>query len=93
MFIFRCFYIVDKSAPKFSIDHPFYKTQLAKELAVNVYKNGQWGSYRHMPLEFNDSVRTPHAYVTSLSRGDLTSLKWIEGPIIPRYVIFSVLQK
>lgn len=81
--VFRCFFIVDDTAPTFSIQHPLYKTQLAKDLALNVYKNETWGSYRHLLLENADLIKAPHAYVNTLVRGDLTSLRWVEGALNP----------
>nr|WIW72532.1 fatty acid synthase [Kerria lacca] len=80
----RCFFIMDENAPTFSIQHPLYKAQYAKDLALNVYKNGVWGSYRHLILENVDNVSTAHAYVNTLVRGDLTTLRWIEGPLDPK---------
>ena len=74
---------MDDTAPAFSIEHPLYKTQLVKDLALNVYKKGTWGSYRHLPLENISMVQTPHAYVNTMVRGDLTTLRWIEGPLNP----------
>lgn len=81
---------MDDTAPTFSIHHPLYKTQLAKDLAVNVYKNGTWGSYRHLLLENIGTIKTHHAYVNTLVRGDLSSLRWIEGSLNPNeYVPIS----
>ncbi|XP_065219793.1 fatty acid synthase isoform X2 [Planococcus citri] len=79
----RCFFIMDETAPNFSLQHPLYKSQFAKDLSLNVYKNGTWGTYRHLLLENVDNVKVPHAYVNTLVRGDLTTLRWIEGPLDP----------
>ncbi|XP_067007847.2 fatty acid synthase [Anabrus simplex] len=46
----RCIFILDKTAPPFSLKHEVYKKQLAQDLAINVYQKGQWGSYRTLPL-------------------------------------------
>ncbi|RZC40858.1 Ketoacyl-synt C, ketoacyl-synt, and/or PS-DH domain containing protein, partial [Asbolus verrucosus] len=46
----KCFFIVD-DAPKFDPLNSFYQDQIKKCLAVNVYKNGKWGTYRHLLLE------------------------------------------
>ncbi|XP_050524285.1 fatty acid synthase [Daktulosphaira vitifoliae] len=77
----RCFFIMDSNAPDFSLENPFYKSQLKKNLALNVLKNNTWGSYRHLLLEPPSLVECEHAYVNSTIRGDLSSLKWIAGPI------------
>lgn len=74
---------MDNDAPNFSLQHPMYEAQFAKDLALNVYKNGKWGSYRHLLLEKVSDVDVPHAYVSSVSCGDLTSFKWVEGPLNP----------
>ncbi|KAJ9600111.1 hypothetical protein L9F63_009587 [Diploptera punctata] len=75
----RCVFIPDKMAPKFDYNLKFYRDQLNKDIAVNIYKNGKWGTYRHIPLECNALVTVPYAYCNVLIRGDLSTLKWIEG--------------
>lgn len=47
------------------------------DLAMNVYKNGAFGSYRHVPNDESLDQETEHAYVNVLTRGDLSSLRWI----------------
>lgn len=74
---------MDKDAPVFSLDDPLYKTQLKKDLVLNVYKNKVWGSYRHLLLESSSSVEVYHSTVNTTIRGDLSSLKWLAGPIVP----------
>lgn len=78
----RSIFIQDKNAPKF--DLKTYEPQLKKDLVHNVLKNNVWGCYRHIPLEYyNDSgkLQVEHAYINTLTRGDLASLRWIEGPL------------
>lgn len=59
-----------------------HKDQIKKDLLVNVLKDGAWGSFRHLPVYSNDrSLNVEHAYVNTLVRGDLSSLRWIEGPL------------
>ncbi|CRK94451.1 CLUMA_CG007958, isoform A [Clunio marinus] len=79
----KCIFIDDKSAPKFDTENPFYKTQLEHGLAVNIYKNGGWGSYRHLKLkEIKVSKpRTSHYYANCLVKGDLSTLIWLSGPM------------
>lgn len=60
---------------------PFYEEQLKKGLAVNIYKKGEWGSYRHEALPANETVDAAHIYFNSEVRGDLSSLKLYEGPL------------
>ncbi|XP_015126151.1 fatty acid synthase [Diachasma alloeum] len=80
----RYVFIQDKNAPKFSLTNSFYSEQLDKQLVANVLKGNQWGSYRHLRLDQqNDvsSLHVEHAYINALTRGDLSSLRWIEGPL------------
>jgi len=80
----RYVFIQDKNSPKFDLSVPYYAEQLDKGLRANVLKKGQWGSYRHLPLDHkNDtpSVQVKHAYVNILTRGDLSSLRWIQSPL------------
>ncbi|KAI4493375.1 hypothetical protein M0802_009435 [Mischocyttarus mexicanus] len=80
----RYVFIQDKNAPKFSLTSKSYADQLNKQLAANVLKAGHWGSYRHLRLEQqNDasSLQVEHAYINTLVRGDLTSLRWIESSL------------
>ncbi|XP_011499008.1 PREDICTED: fatty acid synthase [Ceratosolen solmsi marchali] len=80
----RYVFIQDKNAPKFSLSDKFYSEQLANQLMANVLKGGQWGSYRHLRLEQQtdvSSLHVEHAYINTLVRGDLSSLRWIEGPL------------
>lgn len=74
---------MDEDAPVFSLDDPLYKTQLKKDLVLNVYKNKVWGSYRHLLLESSSLVEAYHSTVNTTIRGDLSSLKWLAGSIIP----------
>ncbi|XP_012270411.1 fatty acid synthase [Orussus abietinus] len=80
----RYVFIQDKNAPKFSVKTRFYAEQLDKQLIANVLKGGQWGSYRHLRLDQQgdaSSLQVEHAYINALVRGDLSSLRWIEGPL------------
>jgi len=78
-------FIQDPAAPNFSLTTPLYAAQLKKDLLSNVLKsNGVWGSMRHLKLEIQQdkpSLQVEHAYINALTRGDLSSLKWIEGPL------------
>ena len=79
----RCVFIDDKQAPKFDLQDAFYKQQLDLGLAMNVYKNSQWGSYRHLELVQNDEAkpRSEHCYANCLVKGDLSTLSWLYGPL------------
>ena len=77
----RCVFILDNDAPPFDVADPLYSQQLAKDLAINVLKDGQWGSYRHEALPPPVPVSVRHAYVNTAVRGDLSSFKYFEGPL------------
>ncbi|XP_068717598.1 fatty acid synthase-like [Montipora capricornis] len=48
------------------------------DLVMNVFKDNKYGSYRHVLMEDSDvNEETEHAYVNVLTRGDLSSLRWI----------------
>lgn len=42
--MFRFVFLLDNSGPDFNIDHTFYAEQLGKQLFVNIYKDGKWGT-------------------------------------------------
>lgn len=79
----RCVFIDDSNAPPFSLTDPFYQRQLDLGLAVNVYRGGVWGGYRHTIL--NRLPKTApvrnHCYANCLTKGDLSSLMWFTGPL------------
>lgn len=79
----RCVFIFDRQAPPFEINNQFYSSQISKGLAFNVFKNGQWGTYRHYLLQqdMNISQRIDHCYANCLVRGNLSSLAWLKGPL------------
>ncbi|KAJ9575473.1 hypothetical protein L9F63_007678, partial [Diploptera punctata] len=80
----RCVFLQDGKVPAFSLTAPLFATQLKKDLVMNVYRGGSWGSYRHLKLDnHSDSaaLQVEHAYINALTRGDLASLRWIEGPL------------
>jgi fatty acid synthase, animal type len=61
------------------------KDILEKDLVMNIFEDGVWGSYRHIPTNMADasvpSKNIKHAYVNTLTNGNLSSLCWIESPI------------
>ncbi|XP_029659420.1 fatty acid synthase-like isoform X2 [Formica exsecta] len=74
--------IQDQKAPKFSLQNPFYKQQLQKDMTINVLRsNKTWGSYRHLHLPRPEAKPVPTAYVSQMVRGDLSTFCWIENDI------------
>ena len=79
----KCVFVVDTNAPLFDPVHPFYKSQLELGHSINIFKNGNWGSYRHLTLDHNNEVSpySGHCFANSLTKGDMSSLKWFAGPL------------
>ena len=80
----RLLFVQDKNVEKFTLTSPAFTQQLKKDLISNVMKNGVWGTFRHLRLDSLSAVPSlpvEHAYVNALTKGDLASLKWIEGPL------------
>ncbi|KAK9875949.1 hypothetical protein WA026_011050 [Henosepilachna vigintioctopunctata] len=77
----RCVHIYGNEAPSFDPSHPFYKEQLEKNFSINIYKNGKWGTYRHLLMKDVEEVEAEHCFVNQMTRGDLSSIKWFEGPL------------
>ena len=78
----RCVFIDDETAPSFDVDHDFYQSHLKLGLAVNVFKNGHWGTYRHLKINETKIVkpRSGHFFTNCLVKGDLSTLTWLYGP-------------
>ena len=77
-------FIQDKNAPQFALNDKYYAEQLQKQLMANELKGGKWGTYRHLQLDQSIGVSplpVEHAYINTLVRGDLSSLRWIKGPL------------
>lgn len=76
----RCFLLLDENRDVLSSDlsGDFFRDQLAKGMAVNVHKDGKWGTYRHLLLSEAKLIETNHC-ISSLSQGELSSLSWAEG--------------
>lgn len=78
--IFQGLLIQDTDAPEFSLENPFYTDQLGLDLVTNVLRNNVWGTYRHLLLKPVEPAPVYHIWVNQKTRGDLSSLKWFEGP-------------
>lgn len=76
----KCVFTFD-GAPVFNSETPFYQTQLKKNFSVNVYRNGKWGTFRHLLLNTQATVRKEHCFANVTTKGDLSSFAWIEGPL------------
>ncbi|EHB09358.1 Fatty acid synthase [Heterocephalus glaber] len=55
---------------------------LEKDLVMNVYRDGAWGAFRHFLLgQDKPEEQTTHAFVNVLTRGDLSSIRWVCSPL------------
>lgn len=51
-----------------------------RDLVMNVYSDGQYGSFRHYQLDTVETwAETEHTYLDVMTKGDLSSLRWIEA--------------
>lgn len=76
----RAVLILDENK-SFDANEPTFAEQLKKNLAVNIYKNGTWGTYRHLPINSAKNVKAQHVFVNQITTGDLSSLRWMQGEI------------
>uniref|UniRef100_A0A0B7B942 Enoyl reductase (ER) domain-containing protein n=1 Tax=Arion vulgaris TaxID=1028688 RepID=A0A0B7B942_9EUPU len=70
--------------PTITATSPEFQSLAEKDLTVNIYRDGNWGCFKHIPIQDNESgteKTTEYAYVNVTTRGDLSSLKWIESPL------------
>lgn len=79
----KCVFVDDPAAPPFTLNNPFYAEILDQGLAINVYRNGQWGSFKYFELKqrHEPARHVTHCLANSMVRGDLSSLRWFQGPL------------
>ncbi|XP_026523135.1 fatty acid synthase [Notechis scutatus] len=82
----RCLFISNLNAaspnPPINSSAKEMQTILQNDLVMNIYRDGKWGSFRHLPLKQAQSQEvTEYAFVNVLTRGDLSSLRWISSPL------------
>lgn len=82
----RCAFVsnLSKNAPVPSLvsTHKDLQAVLQRDLSMNVYRDGLWGAFRHQLLSQDLSEElVEQAYVNVLTRGDLSSLRWIASPL------------
>ncbi|NXU42098.1 FAS synthase, partial [Drymodes brunneopygia] len=82
----RCAFISNlnpsSAVPPMSLSSLEMQKIVQKDLVMNVYRDGKWGSFRHLPLQqVQPQELTEYAYVNVLTRGDLSSLRWIVSPL------------
>ncbi|XP_050064418.1 fatty acid synthase-like [Aphis gossypii] len=73
----RC--ILTESGKKYTLKD--FTALLETDLFFNVERNGTWGSYRHLPIDVKivSNIQTTEAKVSVQSKGDLTTLQWVQA--------------
>ncbi|KFM59156.1 Fatty acid synthase, partial [Stegodyphus mimosarum] len=82
----RCVFIEQPAKgpqlPPFSLDEPFYNHIVKKNLLMNVWKNGAWGSFRHLRIHGGKLLEpVEHSFAICAKTGDLSSFEWRESHI------------
>ncbi|XP_023584963.1 fatty acid synthase [Trichechus manatus latirostris] len=82
----RCILVSSLSSespmPPMDPSSPELQKVLQGDLVMNVYRDGAWGAFRHFPLEQGKrEEQTEHACVSLLTRGDLSSIRWVCAPL------------
>ncbi|XP_077489970.1 fatty acid synthase-like [Amblyomma americanum] len=67
----------------FMLEMPAFKKILERDLVMNIYRDGEWGSYRHLTTQSRGAPKTltEYAFLNVKTRGDLSSLQWYESPL------------
>ncbi|RUS90834.1 hypothetical protein EGW08_001453, partial [Elysia chlorotica] len=79
-----CSNLKSSSLPDISANSAEFKALAQKDLFMNIFRDGSWGSFRHLSITVDSKSQeksTGYAYVNVLTRGDLSSLRWIESPL------------
>lgn len=64
----------------FDINNNFIREQLNKNLALNIVRNGRWGTLVYYPFVHEDKKEVADAGFKIKTTGDLTTLSWEELP-------------
>ncbi|KAJ8667374.1 hypothetical protein QAD02_009036 [Eretmocerus hayati] len=81
--VLRGILIQDTAAKKFSLEDPFYAEHLQKDLALSVLRRDRtWGTYRHFLMPQMRSKEVNRIVADQTIRGDVSTLCWIEKPIL-----------
>uniref|UniRef100_A0AAQ5YJU9 Fatty acid synthase n=1 Tax=Amphiprion ocellaris TaxID=80972 RepID=A0AAQ5YJU9_AMPOC len=82
----RCVFVSNlnesSAAPSLQPGHKSIQSVQEGDLVMNVFRDGRWGTFRHQLITHDLSQElTETAYVNVLTRGDLSSLRWIASPL------------
>ncbi|KAL3237297.1 hypothetical protein MRX96_022064 [Rhipicephalus microplus] len=65
----------------FSPSNPKYADIFQRGLVMNIYRNGRWGSFRHVCMASGGQKKNTVAFLGMHTRGDLSTLQWYESPL------------
>uniref|UniRef100_A0A8C5Q5P7 Fatty acid synthase n=1 Tax=Leptobrachium leishanense TaxID=445787 RepID=A0A8C5Q5P7_9ANUR len=80
----RCLFYMedDEDGPPNTFEEVKTQQFVFNDLVMNVYRGGVWGSCRHIPFQRDQTPdETEFAFVNVLTRGDLSTLRWIASPL------------
>ncbi|XP_034563602.1 fatty acid synthase [Notolabrus celidotus] len=80
----RCAFVsnLNKSSTVPTLQPKSMQSVLEGDLVMNVFRDGHWGVFRHQLISQDlNEASTEFAYVNVLTRGDLSSLRWIASPL------------
>ncbi|XP_040922555.1 fatty acid synthase-like [Toxotes jaculatrix] len=81
----RCLFVSNLNessvSPSLQPTQKSMQSVLERDLVMNVFREGHWGVFRHQLItrDLNEEL-TEQAYINVLTRGDLSSLRWIASP-------------
>uniref|UniRef100_H2Z2A8 Fatty acid synthase n=1 Tax=Ciona savignyi TaxID=51511 RepID=H2Z2A8_CIOSA len=50
---------------------------IGKNLVINVFKNGHWGTFRHTEIALQTHAKSPRACIKNTVKGETSSLQWV----------------
>ncbi|XP_076049052.1 fatty acid synthase-like [Oratosquilla oratoria] len=78
----RCIFDMTGTLDLSESNSSLWNERTLHDLAINVWFNGMWGSYRHCLLPPIQPQPTQSALLNVGTRGDLSSLQWYENPVL-----------
>ncbi|XP_029644700.1 fatty acid synthase isoform X1 [Octopus sinensis] len=79
----RCIFNASLAGTQLHLTDDLFEKLQSTDLLMNVFRDGQWGSMRHLPFlsGLAQISESNHAYINVMTRGDLSSLRWIESSL------------
>ncbi|GFW58488.1 fatty acid synthase [Trichonephila clavipes] len=80
--IFTTFLKKENGIPFFDVQDPVFKELIKKDLIMNVWRDGRWGSFRHILIKETKIPRpVDHSFINCRKYGDLSSFEWAESNV------------